>query len=303
MLYAASGARVWETDIGLLSRTGEDYPHTWIKDFQKRGFDTSGIRVLPGSMDLRSFKAYSTTFELSQTAPVAHFARHKIDFPKALLGYKPTEEIKKDPKRSSVNAPVVGDIPEEFLEAGAVHLCPMDFFSQEQLLTAFKSGSASILTVDPSSDYMTPKSLNEIRVLLNGITAFLPSQEELESLYWGRSTDPWEIAEELGQFGCEMIVIKRGGRGQWLYDVVGKKRWEVPAYPARLADPTGAGDAFCGGFLAGIRITYDPLEATLYGNVSASLNIEGSGAFNSLDVLPGLAQARLTVIKDLVRKV
>jgi ribokinase len=69
-----------------------------------------------------------------------------------------------------------------------------------------------------------------------------------------------------------------------------------------MADPTGAGDSFCGGFLAGYKKTYDPLQAALYGNVSASLKVEGSGAFYPLDVLPGLAEARLHALKDLVRK-
>ena len=55
--------------------------------------------------------------------------------------------------------------------------------------------------------------------------------------------------------------------------------------------------------VAGYRTTYDPLEATLYGNVSASLNLEGSGAFNALDVMPGLAKARLDVIRNLARRI
>jgi len=77
----------------------------------------------------------------------------------------------------------------------------------------------------------------------------------------------------------------------------------VPAYPSRMADPTGAGDAFCGGFLAGYQKTFDPLQAALYGNVSASLKVEGSGAFYPLDILPGLAEARLSALKELVREV
>jgi sugar/nucleoside kinase (ribokinase family) len=87
-----------------------------------------------------------------------------------------------------------------------------------------------------------------------------------------------------------------------VYDVKGQHRWELPAYPSRPADPTGAGDAFCGGFLAGYKKTYEPLPAAMYGNVSASLNVEGSGAFYPLDVLSGLAAARLDALKDLVRQ-
>jgi sugar/nucleoside kinase (ribokinase family) len=302
-LYAGAGARVWDTDIGLLCRVGEEYPQVWRRDFELRGFDTSGIQVVPGSIDLRSFRAYSENFEISKSSPVSHFSRRKIDFPKALLGYKPVQESEADTHKPFPQAPSVNDIPEEYFTASAVHLGPLDLISHGQLLAAFKSGSATTVTLAPLPGYMTPNFMKEVGGLLNGLTAFLPSQRDLESLFWGITSDLWEIAEEMGKYGCEMIVIRCGGRGQLVYDFVGKNRWEVPAYPARIADPTGAGDAFCGGFLAGYRTTYDVLEATLYGNISASLNIEGSGAFNSLDVMPGLAQARLNVIKDLVRKV
>ena len=48
--------------------------------------------------------------------------------------------------------------------------------------------------------------------------------------------------------------------------------------------------------------TNDPLQAALYGSVSASLKIEGSGPFYELDVLPGLAEARLHSLKEMVHK-
>jgi ribokinase len=77
----------------------------------------------------------------------------------------------------------------------------------------------------------------------------------------------------------------------------------VPGYPSRFLDPTGAGDAFCGGFLAGYAATRDPLLAAMHGNISASFCIEGSGAFYLLDAMPGLAQARLQSLAGLVRQV
>lgn len=303
LLYAAGGLRVWETEIGLLGRVGEDYPFQWRRDFEARGFDTQGLKILPNSLDLRSFRAYSENFDLILNNPVSHFARREMNFPKALLGYQPPSEDKKDPRQPHPHAPTVGDIPKEYLEASAAHICAMDFTSQGQLLATFKAGLSTTVTLDPSPAYMVPSFLRDLRELLNGLTAFLPSQEELQSLFWGKTNDFWEMAEALGSYGCEFIVIKSGGLGQYLYDAVEKHRWEIPAYPSRMADPTGAGDAFCGGFLAGYRKTYDPLEAALHGNVSASLKVEGSGAFYPLDVMPGLAQARLEALRELVRKV
>jgi len=41
----------------------------------------------------------------------------------------------------------------------------------------------------------------------------------------------------------------------------------------------------------------------LHGNVSASLKLEGSGAFYPLDVMPGLAEARLNALREMVREV
>jgi len=150
---------------------------------------------------------------------------------------------------------------------------------------------------------MTPPLMRDLRPLLAGVTAFLPSEEELRGLFWGQTYDLWEMLLAIGQYGVEVVVAKRGASGQAVLDVPGKHRWEIPAYPARLADPTGAGDAFCGGFLAGFKKTYDPLEAAIHGNVAASLAVEGSGALYALGVAPGLADARLGVIRDLVREV
>ena len=111
------------------------------------------------------------------------------------------------------------------------------------------------------------------------------------------------MAKRISDFGPRIVIIKRGMSGQYVYDAAANRRYEVPVYPARFADPTGAGDAFAGGFLAGFLKTKDPLQATLYGSVSASLKIEGSGPFYPLDVMPGLAEARLQALSDLAREV
>ena len=70
-----------------------------------------------------------------------------------------------------------------------------------------------------------------------------------------------------------------------------------------MLDPTGAGDAFCGGFLAGFIKDFDPLQAALHGNISASLTLEGSGPFYPLDAMPGLAEARRRSLAEIVRQV
>ncbi len=302
-LYAAGGMLVWNKSVGLQARVGEDYPRPWLKMIKARGLNIAGIKILQESLDLRSFRAYNDKFEILHGTPVSQFARRGLTFPKALLGYQEPPEIQKDARKPDPLAPLAIDIPAEYREAQAVHLCPLDFVSHNQLIVAYRAGSVSTLTLDPSAGYMIPSFLKDLRVILAGLTVFLPSEEELRSLFWGETHDLWEMCAVLGDYGCETVIVKRGSRGQLIYDAVGKRKWELPAYPARMADPTGAGDAFCGGFLAGYKDSYDPLQAALHGNVSASLKVEGSGAFYPLDVLPGLAQARLNALKELVREV
>ncbi len=302
-LYAAGGLLTWDGSVALLARVGEDYPRPWLKELESRGLDIRGIEILEQSVDLRSFHAYNEDFEATRGSPVSQFARRGLTFPKVLLGYQDPLQSDRDAREADIRSPLAPAIPAEFRDARAVHLCPLDFMSHNHLTTAFRAGSVATLTLEPSSAYMSPSFLKDLRVIVTRLTAFLPSEDELRALFWGESHDLWEMATAIGEYGCDFVVVKRGGHGQIVYDVQGKHRWEVPSYPARPADPTGAGDAFCGGFLAGFRKTYDPVEATLYGNVSASLKLEGSGAFYPLDVLPGLAEARLHVMKDMVRDI
>ncbi len=302
-LYAAGAAAVWEKEIGLVARVGEDYPNKWLRDLKGYGIDSSGVQIVPGALDLRSFRSYSPSRELSRSNPVGHFARRHLTFPKTLLGYRPPESKETLKENRHPATPLVAEIPNDYLQAKAVHIAPLEFLSQGQMLTAFRAASIKTITLDPSPQYMHPHRRQDLHLFLDGLVAFTPSEEEMRALFWGETHDLWEMAEELGIFGCQTIIIKRGNEGQLLYDVNTKKRWELPAYASRVADPTGAGDAFCGGFLAGYQKTKDPLRAAAHGNVSASLSMEGSGPFYPLEVLPGLAEARLEVMIDMIREV
>ena len=305
LIYAAVGMAVWEPEMmpGLVARVGEDYPREWLERFARAGFDTRGIRILPEALDLRSFYVYSDLTKRLSEDPVAHFARLGQPLPKALLNYRAKSNLFDSRTKLSTISLRQGDLPEDFLDASAAHLCPVDYLTHTLLPAVLRQAGFTTVTLDPSAGTMTPTFWNDIPALVTGLTAFLPSEYEIRTLFHGRSVDLWEMAEALGSYGCEFIVIKRGESGQYLYDSTTHTRWELSAYPARVTDPTGAGDAFCGGFLAGYRRTYDPVQAALHGAISASMVIEGSGPFYALDALPGLAQARLEAFRETAHRV
>jgi sugar/nucleoside kinase (ribokinase family) len=302
VLYAAVGARLWTGRVGLIARVGEDFPYDWLHSLDDHGMDTEGIQLVPEPIDIRSFIAYVDTLTPQRTNPVSHFARLKLPFPKTLLGYQAPGESQDNRVKAAIDSPRFSDVPRDYLDAKAVHLCPLDYLTHTQLVPALRRVNRMTVTIDPGPGYMTSGFLDDMRTLLQGVTVFMPSEEEIRALFWGKTNDLWDMAERLTDSGCEIVVIKRGSLGQLLYDGTIRRRWEIPAYPARVADPTGAGDAFCGGFLAGYIGTYDPVQAALQGNVSASLVVEGSGAFFAFEALPGLAEARLHSLAEIARQ-
>jgi sugar/nucleoside kinase (ribokinase family) len=303
LAYAAVGFKLWEeSPPGLMARVGEDYPYEWLADLEQRSFDIRGVTIMPEAVDVRNFYVYTDKATRITGDPVPHFARLGEPFPKALLGYRDSSnalDSKTDLTPVSLRQ---GDIPEDYMDANAAHLCPVDYLTHSLLPATFRQAGFTTVTLDPAPGYMNPTFFNDVPAIVTGLTAFMPSEEELLALFQGRSDDLWEMAEALSVYGCEFIVIKRGERGQLLYDGTSKTRWEIPAYPAELVNPTGVGDAFCAGFLAGYRQSYDPVEAVLYGNISAAITAEGYGPLFALEVLPGLPQARLESLRQSVRK-
>jgi sugar/nucleoside kinase (ribokinase family) len=303
LFYAAAGMAIWENGIGLIGRVGEDFPQDWLVTAGQRGFDVRGIKVLPEGIDLRHFVSYPDNDSRNTDNPVAHFADLGMTYPKALLGYTPPAPQIGSRTRSGPLTIHQNDFPGDYLDATAAHLCPLDYLSHTLLPSVLRRGHINTLTLDPDESYMNPTFWDDIPTLVNGLNAFLCSEEKVTNLFQGRSSDLWEMAETLAGYGCEIVVIKRGSRGQYLFDRSSRSHWVIPAYPVQVVDPTGAGDAYCGGFLAGYRSTYDPLQGVLYGNISAAMSIEGTYPFYALDALPGLAKARLEALRDTIRRV
>lgn len=303
-LYAAVGYRVWEGDPppGMFARVGEDYPRAWLDIFLQRGIHIEGVKILPHAVDLRKFYTYEDKLTRVEDNPLPSFARLGRPLPRSLLDYDSEKSLLGSQKKMGEISLRDSDLPSSYRSATVAHLCPLDYHTHNLLPAVFRQIGFTTVTLDPASQYMEPTYFADLPALVTGLTAFLPTEDDLRNVYRGMEVDLWKMVEDIGRYGCQMVVVKRGEIGQLLYDSESGRRWEIPAYPARVHNPTGAGDAFCGGFLAGYRRSYDPLEAALCGNVSASLVIEGEDPFYALDTLPGLPQARLEYLKGKVRE-
>jgi sugar/nucleoside kinase (ribokinase family) len=104
--------------------------------------------------------------------------------------------------------------------------------------------------------------------------------------------------------GPRGVVIKQGEYGAILMDA--DMLFKVPAYPLEeVFDPTGAGDAFAGGFMGHIARTGDLSAANLrlamvYGAAMGSFAVEEFGIrrFHAVDL--NEVEARVRAFRDLV---
>ena len=297
-LYAAVGAKIWTDQVGLLARVGENYPVGWRDALRRHGLDTSGVRVMPGQQDLRTFFAYLDPCTRVDTDPAFHFAHIGQNLPDELCDYVHSTPGQDDPDDYEPLAVQPEDWPRTFDGACALHLSPISIRTHANLPARARQAGVTQVTADPGERYMVPRLRSHIEALLRNVDVFLPSEMEVRSLMG--DLDLWEAAIEFARLGPSIVVIKVGNQGALVYERESGRRTHIPPYPAHVIDSTGAGDSFCGGFAVGLAGTGDPVRAAQYGTVSASWIIEGYGALYALRFGRSETELRLNRLERLM---
>jgi 2-dehydro-3-deoxygluconokinase len=78
------------------------------------------------------------------------------------------------------------------------------------------------------------------------------------------------------RLGSKVVLLKMGAEGAYLGTA--ETRMRIPAHRVVPVDATGAGDTFCGSFLARILAGDEPEAAARYACVAAALKCLGYGA-------------------------
>lgn len=294
-LYAAVGAAIWAGEVDLWVRAGRNYPQEWLEALPGRGLGIEGIVRLPGDQDHRTFFAYTPDGRRVDTDPDVHFARINHPLPEALVGYIHSTPGQDEPYRYEPLALRPADWPAAWVGEAAVHLSPLALSTHLHVPPALRGHGVRLITLDPGERYMVPERADYVRQLLPQIDAFLPSDQEVRSLF-GEDVDLEEAAERLCRWGAPLVVVKMGDQGVLVQEGRDGRRTHLPAYhppgDPRVIDVTGAGDAFCGGVMVGLARSGDPLLAARMGLASASAVIEGYGALYALEAPASHWQAR-----------
>lgn len=207
---ALSGAKV-----GLVTKVGRDFPEEWMEKL-RAVLDIRGVHVLEGKM-INIYMIYHEDGTVD--APVDMGVAQKMG---------------------------ETEIPEEYLNAKMFHIAPIPPEEQLKLVKRLKGKRISI-DFNPTymEDYKTKREL--LKEIISKVEVAFPNEREALTITGKRNLE--DAARELHKWGAKLIIITRGEKGVLVYD--GEKFEHFNSLPIdEIVDPTGAGDAFAGGFLA-----------------------------------------------------
>jgi sugar/nucleoside kinase (ribokinase family) len=266
-LYAAIGARAFADDVELVVRHGQGFPEELRRALEDAGY---GAGMIP---------AQHRTVRLWVEWGVEE--GNRFTFREGSGTYEQA-------------TPTPDEIPAP-LEAGldAVHIAPVPFEHMEALVR-WARPRARVLTVDPHYQHVEGAAA-EWRRILPLVDAFLPSRDEAAALL-GSWPGPEEAARALASLGARVVCVKLGAGGAIGFGAEEGVIARMPAVSADPVDPTGCGDAFCGGFLVGLAEAGDLRVALAHGAVSAAFVGDDHGAAHALAIDRREAQSRLAAL-------
>jgi sugar/nucleoside kinase (ribokinase family) len=120
------------------------------------------------------------------------------------------------------------------------------------------------------------KWLCRIKEALPFTDLFMPSFEEAKAL--SGESDPEKIADFFFDCGCGSVIIKLGKQGALLCEKRDQRIYVPIVEGVTVKDTTGAGDAFCAGFLYGISKGWSYERSGAFACAVSACCIEQTGA-------------------------
>lgn len=254
-LYSAIGALAWGMSPEISATVGADYPDEVVETLEDAGIDLGGVTRTEGN-SLGLWLLYEKGGR-----------RHQVE------------------KESGSTFDILDRTRKPWTETHSIpdglHVAPQT--AEGQLATLEQAREIDIpVTQDLLVEPFISVDLYRNGEAMRGATAFLPSQQEVRQI-WGNVSDRELLRAVRETAGIHHLIITRGELGADVVTASGTQR--VPPCNTKLVDPTGAGDAFSGGFLAGLVETGDPVESAVRGAVGASVVVETRGALAAIDAL------------------
>jgi sugar/nucleoside kinase (ribokinase family) len=255
--------------VRLVGVVGSDYPVEQLRFLVDRGVDLSGLEQVEGE-SFRWSGVYS--FDLNS---------------------RETRET-----RLGVFADFKPKIPAGFQACEWVFLGNIDPVLQLEVLHQVRSPK---LVACDTMNYWIHGKRDDLLELLKRVDLVLLNDTEARELTGDANL--LRAARWIQRHGPRLVIVKKGEHGAILF--ADKLIFFTPGYPLEdVNDPTGAGDAFAGGFMgyiarAGSLAAADLRRAMVYGSALGSFAVERMGIERLKDLRPSEVHDRVQSFREL----
>lgn len=248
--YVSLAARRLGARVSVVSKVGKDFPEAYRWWLDQEGIGLSNM--------VRDGNALTTRFEL----------RYNSDFSDRVLRAAPrmspikVEEIQYPLKSRAIHfGPIAGEITYDIIEK-LRSCCELISLDPQGLIRRF----------DENGNVVNGPLID--KRVLEDVDIFKSSLAEAQAITGFSEID--NAVKVIHDFGTDIVIVTLGARGA-VVSVEGTIH-DVPSFkPAKLVDPTGAGDAFIGSFLSEYVQGEDCSWCSCVGSASSSLVVEGLG--------------------------
>jgi sugar/nucleoside kinase (ribokinase family) len=247
--YVAYAASHLTKPIQQISIVGNDFPQEEMNELKDRGVELDGVEIVP---DQKSF-FWSGKYHLDMNTRDTLITDLNV-----LANFNPK-------------------VPEKYQDAEFLMLGNLMPSLQMNVIEQLKK-RPKLIVLDTMNFWMETSSQDLKKVLLK-VDVLLINDSEARQL--SEEYSLVKAAKKILQMGPQFLIIKKGEHGALLFhknDV-----FFAPALPLEdVFDPTGAGDAFAGGFIGYLsrtnNITFENMKtAIIVGSAMASFCVEKFG--------------------------
>ncbi len=266
--HAAMGMRAWTDQVSVCAPVGFDFPPERMAQLEAY-FDTTGVThsTLATPRAWQLFEPDGHRTEIFRT-PFSDF--------------------------QTIN-PHPSVLPETVFNALGVHLQAQAPQPLGEWAVRLRAAGCRFILWEPWESFCQASNEAVIRQTLPMVDGFSPNLEEARQITG--LNDPLAAARRLLEWGTPLVALRMGAEGSLIVTRDGHT-WHVNAvHVPQLVDVTGAGNAYCGGFVVGMAETGDLHTAARRAAVSASLALEQFGAVYPLDGLAERTQTRLNQVE------
>ena len=247
-IYALSGIRVWDQNVGIVTGIGEDYLPKYEKWYQKNGIFTKGLII----KDKNSPETTIQYLESSERIETPRFGKDHY------VSLEATPEEIENHCKSSVGVYI-------FKRA-------IVYYWERILELKRKYGFKLLWEID--GDSANSDSLLFVKKIADEVDIFSINIQEAKNLL--SEQDIQAILQEFRTWRVPLIFLRMGNEGAYM--IFEKKSEKVVSVPnANVVDPTGGGNSSSGGVLAGYCLGLSPVECGFMGSISAMHNMAQFG--------------------------